>query len=54
MVIQVLEYRTAAAGVTGLWLEAQLNLANERVRNAYEAAKKVGGLNFSVGFRTLT
>ena len=53
--ISVLEYRTGAPnGQTGLWLEAHLDLDNPAVMIAYGACKKTGGLNFSVGFRTLT
>jgi HK97 family phage prohead protease len=33
-----------------LWIEAQLNLNISYVRDAYEAAKMVGGFSFSVGF----
>lgn len=45
-VIKVLEYRAG-----GLWIEAELNLKISYVKDAYEAAKSVGGLNFSVGYR---
>lgn len=43
--IKVLEYRG-----TRLWIEAQMELEIGYVRDAYLAAKAVGGLNFSVGF----
>lgn len=46
-VIKVLETRGDR-----LWMEAQLNLALSYARDAYEMAKMVGGLSFSVGFRT--
>ena len=35
----------------GLWMEAQLNLDISYVKDAYEASKMQGGLNFSVGYR---
>lgn len=35
----------------GLWIEAQLNLKISYVRDLYEAAKDVGGLSFSIGYR---
>lgn len=44
-VIKVLEYRGSR-----LWIEAQLNLNIGYAKDAYEAAKMVGGLSFSVGF----
>lgn len=44
-VIKKLEYRG-----TDLWIEAQLNLNIGYAKDAYEAAKMVGGLSFSVGF----
>lgn len=44
-VISTLEYR-----VGGLWIEAQLNLDIGYVKDAYLAAKAIGGTNFSVGF----
>jgi len=43
--IKVLEYRG-----TRLWIEAQMALNITYVRDAYEAAKMLGGTNFSVGF----
>lgn len=44
-VIKVLEYRGDS-----LWIEAQLNLNISYARDAWEACKMQGGLNFSVGF----
>jgi len=44
-VIKVLETRGER-----LWIEAELNLNISYVRDAYEASKMAGGLNFSVGF----
>jgi len=44
-VIKKLEYRNG-----DLWIEAQLNLGISYARDAYEAAKMVEGLSFSVGF----
>lgn len=44
-VIKKLEYRGG-----NLWIEAQLNLNVTYAKDAYEAAKMVGGLSFSVGF----
>lgn len=44
-VIRVLETRQQK-----LWIEAQLNLNISYSRDAYEASKMAGGLNFSVGF----
>ena len=44
-VIRVLETRQGK-----LWIEAQLNLNISYARDAYEATKMAGGLNFSVGF----
>jgi HK97 family phage prohead protease len=44
-VITVLETRNGR-----LWLEAQLNLNISYAKDAYEACKINGGLNFSVGF----
>jgi HK97 family phage prohead protease len=43
--IKVLEYRGQR-----LWIEAQLALQIGYVSDAYETAKMLGGLNFSVGF----
>lgn len=43
--IKVLEYRGDR-----LWIEAQLNLEISYVKDAYLAAKMIGGTNFSVGF----
>jgi|GEM_PF-2097978 len=43
--IRVLETRGQS-----LWIEAELNLKISYVRDAYEAAKMVGGFSFSVGF----
>lgn len=43
--IKVLEYRGDR-----LWIEAQLELSIGYVRDAYTAAKILGGTNFSVGF----
>ena len=52
--ITVLEYRdNPATGTKGLYIEAQLDLKNERVANAYRAATLTGGLSFSVGFKTV-
>ena len=52
--ITVLEYRdNPATGTKGLYMEAQLDLKNERVANAYRAATLTGGLSFSVGFKTV-
>lgn len=45
-VIKVLDTRNGR-----LWIEAQLDLEISYARDAYLAAKAVGGLNFSVGFR---
>lgn len=44
-VIRVLEYRGDR-----LWIEAQLDLSISYAKDAYQACKIVGGLNFSVGF----
>jgi HK97 family phage prohead protease len=44
-VIKVLETRGGR-----LWIEAELNLKISYARDAYEASKSAGGLNFSVGF----
>jgi len=44
-IIHKLEYRGS-----GLWIEAQLNLAISYAKDSYEAAKMNGGLSFSVGF----
>lgn len=44
-VIKVLEYRGDR-----LWIEAQLGLNISYVKDAYEATKMLGGMNFSVGF----
>lgn len=44
-VIKVLEYRGDK-----LWIEAQFNLSISYAKDAYEACKMNGGLNFSVGF----
>lgn len=44
-VIKVLEYREGK-----LWIEAQMNLGITYVKDCYEAAKMLGGMNFSVGF----
>lgn len=44
-IIKKLEYRGDR-----LWIEAQLNLNIGYAKDAYEAAKMVGGLSFSVGF----
>lgn len=44
-IIRVLETRGER-----LWIEAQMNLAISYARDFYEAAKSIGGLNFSVGF----
>lgn len=35
----------------GLWIEAQLNLKISYVQDLYEAAKDMGGLSFSIGYR---
>lgn len=45
-VIKVLETRNG-----NLWIEAQLNLDISYVKDAYLAAKDLGGLSFSVGFK---
>jgi HK97 family phage prohead protease len=44
-IIKVLEYRNG-----DLWIEAQLNLEIGYAKDAWLAAKMVGGLSFSVGF----
>lgn len=44
-VVKVLETRAGK-----LWIEAQLNMNISYARDAYEACKMSGGLNFSVGF----
>lgn len=44
-VISKLEYRGGK-----LWIEAQMNLNISYVKDSYEAAKMLGGMNFSVGF----
>lgn len=52
--ILVLEYRdNPETGTKGLYIEAQLDLKNEQVANAYRAATLTGGLSFSVGFKTV-
>lgn len=49
--ITKLEYRAKSNGVTGLWIEALLDLNISYARDRYYATKASGGLSFSVGYR---